>query len=188
MTTSKMIDKKIATFTLNRDKLKNLGHEIAMMIFDHAKEHQDCTRAIKLAVAMPNSWQPQMEAWFKAFSPIRVVIKNGKCELSAEYKKAADANKAEFWDREAADATPFFDVMEEPKVDKVYDFATLVKMVERLSGLIEKKIEEGKVPEEDILSAQSIAVAVAGLKFERVKANDNEGIIAGQANLMAVAG
>ena len=89
MSSNKIIDRKIATFITNRDKLKNLGHEIAMMIFDHANEHGDCTRAIKLAKALPNSWQPQMEAWFKAFSPIRVVIKNDKCEFDPAFKKSA---------------------------------------------------------------------------------------------------
>lgn len=177
MSSNKIIDRKIARFITNRDKLKNLGHEIAMLIFDHANEHGDCTRAIKLAAALPNSWQPQMEAWFKAFSPIRVVIKNGKCEFSAEFKKvkAATANRPEFWDREAALATPFYEVLEEPKVDKTYDFAALVKMVERLAGQIEKKVEEGKVPSEDIESAKAIARTVAGLSFSRVKANDDEG-------------
>ena len=176
MSSNKIIDRKIASFITSRDKLKNLGHDIAMLIFDHAAEHGDCTRAIKLAVALPNSWQPQMEAWFKAFSPIRVVIKNGKCEFSAEFKKAANANKPEFWDREAALATPFYDVLEEPKVDKIYDFAALVKMVERIAAQIEKKVEEGKVPAEDVESAKAIARTVAGLSFQRVKpANDAEG-------------
>lgn len=176
MSSNKIIDRKIASFVTNRDKLKNMGHDIAMLIFDHAMEHGDCTRAIKLAVALPNSWQPQMEAWFKAFSPIRVVIKNGKCEFSAEFKKASAANKPEFWDRESAVATPFFDVMEEPKVDKVLDFAALVKMVERIAAQIEKKVEEGKVAPEDVDSAKAIARTVAGLSFQRVKpANDAEG-------------
>lgn len=175
MTSTKQIDKKIATFTTNVGKLKNLGHEIAMMIFDHAMAHSDCTRAIKLASAMPNSWQPQIEAWFKAFSPIVVILKNNKCELSPGYKKANPENKAEYWDREGAMNTPFFDIMEEPKADKVYDFEMLLKMVERLSGQIEKKIEEGKVKPEDVLSAQAIATAVKGLKVQRVKAEaDND--------------
>lgn len=165
---TKIIDKKIATFTTNVGKLKSLGHEIAMLIFDHAMEHSDCTRAIKLATAMPNSWQPQIEAWFKAFSPIRVVLKNDKCELSSDYKKATPENKPSFWDRELALATPFFDVLEEPKVDKVYDFAALVEMVARIGKQIDKKIDEGKIKPEDVLSAQAISTTIAGLKFSKV--------------------
>ncbi len=168
-TTLKAIDKKIATFIVNRDKLKVLAHDTAMMIFDHAMAHSDCTRAIKLATALPNSWQPQMEAWFKAFSPIRVIIKNDKCELSPDYKKASLANKPEFWDREAALATPFYDLMEEPKVDKILDFAALVAMVERIGKQIDKKIEEGKVKPEDIESAKAISARVGELRFTKVK-------------------
>lgn len=177
MSSNKIIDRKIATFITNRDKLKNLGHEIAMMIFDHANEHGDCTRAIKLAKALPNSWQPQMEAWFKAFSPIRVIIKNDKCEFDPAFKKATAEDKAGFWDREAALATPFFDLMEEPKVDKVLDFAALVALVQRVGKQIEKKVEEGKVAPEDVESAKSIARTVSGLSFKRVlpvSANDGQ--------------
>lgn len=170
--TSKQIDKRIATFITNRDKLKALAHTIALMIFDHCAEHSDSTRAIKLTAALPNSWQPQMEAWFKAFSPIRVVMKNDKCELSAEYKKAAKANRPDFWDRVSAEATPFYELSPEPKVDKVYDFATLVALVTRLGKQIETKIEEGKVPAEDVASAREIATKVKKLSFRRVAAND----------------
>lgn len=171
MSSNKIIDRKIATFTTNRDKLKNLGHEIAMMIFDHANEHGDCTRAIKLAKALPNSWQPQMEAWFKAFSPIRVVIQNNKCGFDPAFKKATSENKAGFWDREEALATPFFDLMEEPKVGQVLDFADLVALVQRVGKQIKKKIEDGQVADEDVLSAQAIVRTVSTLSFRRI-AND----------------
>lgn len=191
MTTNKQIDRKIASFITNRDKLKNLGHEIAMMIFDHANEHGDCTRALKLAKALPNSWQPQMEAWFKAFSPIRVVIKNDKCEFDPAFKKATSENKAGFWDRDTALVTPFFDLIEEPKVDKVLDFAALVALVQRLGKQIEKKIEQGKVVDEDVESAKSIARTVSGLSFNRVlpvSANDGaEGEEGTSLKLAAVA-
>ena len=191
MSSNKTIDRKIARFITNRDKLKNLGHEIAMMIFDHANEHGDCTRAIKLARALPNSWQPQMEAWFKAFSPIRVVIKNDKCEFEPAFKKATSENKAGFWDREAALATPFFDLTEEPKVDKVFDFAALVALVQRVGEQIEKKVKEGKVAPEDVESAKAIARTVSGLSFNRVlpvSANDGaEGEEGTSPRLAAVA-
>jgi hypothetical protein len=170
--TSKMIDRGIASFITNRDKLKAQAHKLALMIFDHANAHSDCTRAIKLAAALPNSWQPQMCAWFLAFTPIRVVLKNGKCELAPAYKKAAKENRVEFWNREAAEATPFYELTEEPKADKVYDFATLVALVTRLGKQIETKIEEGKVPTEDVESAREIASKVKKLSFRRVAAND----------------
>lgn len=171
MTSTKIIDKRIATFTTNVGKLKAQAHEIAVMIFDHALAHGDCTRAIKLAKALPNSWQLQMEAWFKAFSPIRVIIKNDKCEFDPAYKKATAENKPSFWDRESALNTPFNELSDEAEVKtKVYDFAALVAMVQGLSKSIEKKIEKGTVPEEDIASAKAIAQVVAGLNFQRVRA------------------
>jgi len=169
---TKIIDKKISSFITNQGKLKALGHEIALMIFDHAYEHSDCTRAIKLCKAMPNSWQPQLVAWFKAFSPVIVVVKNDKCELSAAFKAATAPNKPSFWDRVAASETPFFDLTEEPTLDKEYDLAALLKMVERLSAVITKKIDDGKVKVEDIETARSLATAIAGVKVQRVRANE----------------
>ena len=168
MTTTKAIDKKIATFTTNVGKLKSLGHEIALLIFDHAHEHNDCTRAIKLCAAMPNSWQPQIEAWFKAFSPIRVILKNGKCELDGAYKKATAENKAAFWDRAAAVATPFYEIMKEPDAEKVYTFEDLMKLAERLPILISKKLEGKHVDPKDIPSVEAMVERLKAMKFERV--------------------
>jgi hypothetical protein len=176
MTSSKQIDKMIASFTMNRQKLLVQAHTIAMVIVNHAHEHNDCTRAIKLVRALPNSWQNQMVGWFKAFTPIIVVDKNDKCELSVAYKAATAENKPAFWDISAAQETPFNELSPEDRAAPVMDFAALVRLVQSLAGRIEKSIEKGTVPAEDIESAKSIARTVSGLSFQRVKpANDTSG-------------
>lgn len=176
-TTLKQIDAKIATFTTNRAKLQTLGHEIAMMIFRHAAPVAagadcmgtgDCTRAIKLAKAMPKSWSTQIENWLIANTPIRVVTKNDKCEYDPAYKKLTVEEKLGWWKLEQANTTPFYELEEPESQTTILDFAALLKLVTGLSTRIEKKIADGQVKPEDVLSAQAVAVALAGLKVEKV--------------------
>lgn len=167
----KAIDAKIATFRVNRDKLKKLGHEIAVLIMSHANTHGDCTRALKLAGEFPKSWQPQIAAWFKAFSPIRVVVVNGKCEYDPAYKKLSPKDKLDWWKLDEAEATPFWEVLKEPEAAKVMDFEALMKLVKHLGSKIEKQINEGNVKPEDTESAKALVIQLEGLKVERVKVN-----------------
>lgn len=192
----KQIDRKIGTFSSNKQKLQELGHEISMMIFDHAFAHFDCTRALSLAKEMPKSWKAQLEEWFKTFTPIVVVEKNDKVGLSPAYLKLRKENPEEalkMWDRAGAEETPFYKLNEPDPKAMEYDFTALVKMVEALSGRIEKQVKDGKVKAEDTESAKVIARTLSGLRFSRVKvAQDNEQpaedkAVVGDAALKAVA-
>ena len=191
----KAIDRKIGTFSTNKAKLQDLGHEIAMMIFDHAFAHADCTRALTLAQEMPKSWKAQLEEWFKTFTPIVVVTKNDKVGLSPAYlklKKEKPEEALKMWDRIGAEATPFFKLNEPDTQAQVYDFAALVKMVEGLSKRIETQVEKNHVKAEDIESAKAIARTLSGLRFSRVKQDNKEpakedAAVVGDAALKAVA-
>jgi hypothetical protein len=164
----KLIDKNIKLVATNGAKLNLLIHATAMLVVQHAKEHGDCTRALTLVKAMPASMRRTMLVlWFSTYTPIRVVDKNDKVGILKENAKGYTP-----WDLEGADATPFYDLAEQNPEGKVLDFAALVALVSRLSKQIDKKIEEGKVEAADVESAKAISVAIAGLKFERVKPTD----------------
>jgi hypothetical protein len=177
------IDAQIASFTTNRNKLRELGHEIGMMILRHAAPKEvsddcsgsgDCTRALKLMREMPKSWAAQMDNWFRQFSPIRVVVKNDKCEFDPAYKKLSKDDKLKAWRLEDAAQTPFYE-LDEPEVQgKPLDFMALVKMVEQLSKRIETRVEKGEVLEEDIPSALDIAKRLSGLKLKRIRPASND--------------
>ena len=173
-----MIDEKIGTFTTNRKALQGLGHEILMLIFRHAAPKEvsedcmgsgDCTRAIKLIKQMPKSWQVQAVNWFKAFTPVRVVVKNDKCEFDPAYKKLTKEEKLTWWKLEEANTTPFYELDEPDVKDNTLGFEALLKMVEGMAKRIEKRIEEGEVKEEDILTAKDVAARLKGFKIKRVK-------------------
>ena len=183
--TLKAIDSRIGDVKRLGTEYNQFIHETAMMIVRHAAPKElddcqgsgDCTRAVKLVRAMPASMRrTTLIAWFAKYTPIRIKLSdNGdKCEFDPKYKKLAKAEKLLQWDVPGAAEEPFYDVAEATPEEKTYDFLALMKMVERLSKQIEKKIEDGAVPEADVESAKAIARAVAGLKVERVKPETND--------------
>ena len=160
MTTLKNIDSNIKRITTNAKKLNELIHSTAIMVIQHAKEHGDCTRALALVKAMPASMRRTMLVlWFETYTPIRVKLNDDKVGILKEAAKNFTP-----WDIDGATATPFYELAEQNAEEKVYDYAALVAMVERLSKQIEKKIEAGAVPDADVEKAQALARSVAGLK------------------------
>lgn len=156
--TLKKIDSNIKRVVTNGQKLNVLIHETAVMIASHAKEHGDCTRALTLVKAMPASMRRTMLVlWFNTFTPIRVVEKNDKVGML----KAEDKGFTPF-DIEAGTAKPFYELAEK-NPEKEYDFAALVALVERLGKSIEKKVEDGKVPANDVGKAKDMAAKVKAL-------------------------
>jgi len=187
--TKKQIIAQIAKFTTSRDALRQHAHEIGMLIFRHAAPSDipdcdgtgDCTLAIELVRAMPGSWGTQMIAWFKKFTPIRISEQSGRCEYDAKYKAlvqetmtaeakaSGNVEKLTWWDIEAANTIPFWEVVEEQRAQDEYDWKKLLALVSRLSNTIDKKLADGKVKPEDVASAKAMSVKLAGLTFERVE-------------------
>lgn len=178
--TLKQIDTRISDVRRLGVEFNQFIHETGMMIIRHAAPKEvnedcqgsgDCTRAVKLVRAMPASMRRTMLiAWFVAYTPIRIKLSdNGdKCEFDRKYKKLSKEDKIKAWDVETAAETSFADMSEKVPEEKSYDFAALLKMVERLGGQITKKIKEGKVPEQDIEAAKALSRAVSSIKVERV--------------------
>lgn len=183
----KTIDKRVARVSVLGRELNTFIHETGMMIVYHAaptgaspdaKDSGDCTRALSLVRAMPASMRrTMMIEWFQKFTPIRIKLSdNGdKCEFDAKYKKEAPADKLAWWKVSEAAELPFYDIAENTPEGKTYSLAELLKMVERLSKQIEKKVEEGKVPEEDRDNAMALARAVSGVKLPTRAQAANDG-------------
>lgn len=151
--TENQIKRAIGSFSTDRNNLRQKGHEIAMMIFDHVREHRNTTLALTLAKEFPKSWAAQLENWFKEVSPIRVVTKNGKTGLTDQYKKLSPKDPAcdAFWHRELAESTPFWEISPEPDVKtQEYTLESLKKAFFAQAGAFRKKANgeaNGKVKE-----------------------------------------
>lgn len=188
--TLKKIDSEILSFTTNRNKLRDQAQVIAMMIFYHAAPKEvssdcmgsgDCTRAIKLAKAMPKSWAAMLVSWFRANTPIRIVLANEKCEYDPKYKKLEKEERLSWWKLEEANETPWFEFETEPDVQvKIFSLEDLVKMASQLSVRIEKILNDEDdrrvIKPEDKASGLAFVRQLEGLKVERIKepANANE--------------
>lgn len=190
--TLKKIDEKIKTFTSNRTKLQQLGHEIAVMIFMHAAPKSvspdcvgsgDTTRILALAKQMPKSWQVQLENWCKEFSPIRFNVKNEKHGLDPAYKKLETQEEKEAaWNLEGANETPFYEMVEPDMVSKQMSLEDLLKLVPQLATRISKKMEEDLPDGEPAIkpearsTAQRMVDTLQALNFAPAANNDTEAL------------
>ncbi len=183
--TLRQIDGEIATFVQSRDALRQHAHNIAMMMLYHCAPEAvsddcqgsgDCTRFTKLCRAMPASWAEQMIAWAAAFTPITIVLRESgdSVGFNLDYKKLAPADKPGKWNLEGAASTPFWEFQKERAPEMPKTFEDLLKMVEQLGKRIDKMAKEGKIEDNDLASAESMAAKLTTLKFQRVKATNDD--------------
>src|ERR1700747_2422476 len=173
MATLKQIDANIVLVRTNSAALNELIQNTAMDILEHARQHKDCTRAQQLVNAMPRSFRRSiLIEWFATFSPI---VTKDSDDWNAKMHKP-DSKLFRPFDLEGAAAKPWYE-MAEDKPEKTYDFAALVKMVERLGSVINKKIEDGKVPEAAGESWKAIGAKGTALRFDRIKEATGKGLV-----------
>lgn len=179
------IDGEISTFTTSRKALETHGHNIAMMIIyncapvevsDECAGSGNCSRALKLAKAMPKSWCQGLEDWFKAFTPIRVVAKNGKCEYDPKYKNLSPAEKLTWWKVAEAAENPFYSYEKDiPDEKPALALEALLKMVEQVASRMTKQVEEGKVAEADAPAALLMAADLVALSKKKYRSAARKG-------------
>lgn len=179
--TLKQIDERLGEVRRLGTEFNLYIHETALLIFRHAAPKEvnedcqgsgDCTRAVRLVRAMPASMRRTMLIqWFHDFTPIRIKLSDhgDKCEFDPKYKKLSKEDKLSWWKAEEAAESPFHVLAEETPETKAFDFSAILKMVESLAKRIEKKLEKGEVPPEDVESAKAAASAIHGLHLVRVK-------------------
>jgi len=161
---SQKMAKRFQHITTNAAAINEYIHETCLMIFDHAVESGDCRMVHSLYEAMPASFRREkMLDWFKEFSPIRYNKSTGKVGLLTEKMKGFVP-----FDREAAAETPWHVLADRDPEAKTFDFAEMVKMIQRMAKQIESKVEKGLVPEEDIPTAHALASRIAKLDVKRI--------------------
>jgi hypothetical protein len=188
--TNAMIDAKLVIFTTDRNKLRDLGQEIALMVLNHAAPEDagpnaqgtgDCTRAAKLASEMPKSWATQLTSFFIAVSPIRI---NGSKvayddaykalkitpDMSAEDKAAVREERLKWWRLEEAAIHPFYEFDEPDSKVKILDLAGIMKWLEAQASSLEKKADDGKVAASEIETAKAVAARLRAIKVMHVEA------------------
>lgn len=184
----KKIDANLVRITRDGDKLNKLVHDTAMMVMTHATKSGDCTRALSLVLAMPASYRrTTLIKWFDKYSPIRVVLANNVVGM---LKKDDKGYKP--FDLVKANADPFYTIAENtPEEKKPMDLEAIQKWLEAQAKSLEKRAEDGKISEGEILTAKAIAEQLRAIKVVHIPAandvqKDEEEEVFGIKPLMAV--
>lgn len=169
----KKIDSNIKRIVTNAAKLNVLIHETALLVLGHAAEHGDCTRALALVKAMPASHRRTMLiAWFDKYSPIRVILANDKVGMLKDTAKGFVA-----FNVEGATAEPFYAIAEATPEKPPFDLNAMLKFIESAAKRVQTQIDEGRVPDADVSTAQALIASIKAVKVERVvPANDPNNI------------
>jgi len=173
----KKIDNNIFRIARDGEKLNLLVHATAMMVMNHAMKSGDCTRALTLVTAMPASYRrTTLVKWFDKYSPIRVVLANNVVGMLKKDEKGYKA-----FDTVKADAEPFYTIAEKtPEEKPPLDLAGLRKWVEQQAKALEKRADEGKIAESEIVTAKALAKQLRAIKVTHVSA-DNDAPASGDA-------
>lgn len=186
MTTLKQIDGAIAKFATSAAALNDQCHAVAMMIFLHAAPKAvgpdcegtgDCTRAVKLTRAMPASFRRTMMIdWFAKNTPIRMKLSDSgdKCQYDPKYAKLSPEEKLKCWNLENANSEPFHILADKTPEVKLFDLAAMIKFVESIGKRIDKEIEKGAVPANDIETARALQTKLLGVKVTPIKVKNPE--------------
>ena len=181
MTTLKQIDGAIAKFATSAAALNEQCHTVAMMIFRHAAPKDagpdcegtgDCTRAVKLVRAMPASFRrTMMIEWFAKNSPIRIKLGDSgdKCQYDPKYSKLSAAEKLACWNLERANSERFYELADKIPEVKVFNLAAMIRFVESIGKRIEKEVEKGAIPANDMDTALALQVKLQALSVTPVK-------------------
>ena len=142
----KTINRRIKHIATSAARINEYIQETAVGIIIHAKEHGDCSAALRLVQAMPKSFRRGLLIdWFARYSPIGMNVTGGKCGLHKPTSKAynpfnVDGARMNMWfNQEQAN--------EEDLPDTT--LADVKKGFESLAKRFQKKLDEGTIADND---------------------------------------
>lgn len=141
------IDARIKVVATNATKLNDYAHETAVAIVEHAKEHGDCTRSLKLVNDLPKSHRRGLLVLWFARCGIRVDVTKGTTTL---YKDGSKMFAGPTFNLDWARITPFFAMPEAEKEQLDLTAGDVVDMINKLVKRLSTKLEEGKVAANDV--------------------------------------
>lgn len=148
----KKIDDGINGLRTSRKHYLAKTQELAIAIMQHAKDHGDCSRALKLTLVCGKREQGQMIAFFTAFSPINVVIGKTATENKCNLRKP-DNKKFTNFDIDGAAAIHWLDYAKPKKPPKEFSLTTFREDLQKLIKRYETLVKEGKADDgEDIIN------------------------------------
>ena len=108
MTTLKQIDANIKSIQNRYETVREKVQETALAIIEHAKDHGDCTRAVKLCRALPARERNSLIGWFSLYSPIGVRMGKTTKEDNCRFIKE-DSKRYNIFNLDGAKANKWYD-------------------------------------------------------------------------------
>lgn len=145
------IDNAIGGLRTSRKNYEAKTQEIALAIIRHAKDHGDCTRALRLCLVLGKREQSQMVNYLAAFSPIKVTL--GKDATKHKVKFAErDSKTYNDFNIDGAEAIHWLAWGKPPKAPKEYSLTSFREDLQKLLKRYETMIKDGKVDDaEDVV-------------------------------------
>lgn len=172
--TSKALNMRIDAIKTSTKSLQTEVHDCAVQALLWASLHGDVTALTRLVHAVKGTAirRDSLVSWAKAFGPIRWAKNDTKAGGKQEGFKLNINRKPEMWKIEEAQKTPFWARESEGSSSKVnLDFGKFLNRLDSLSNQIQKAIDEGKIPVEDIAKVQTLRSNVIALFNKESKAS-----------------
>lgn len=142
----KKIDAAIIGIARNAETINETVQAVALAILAHAKEHGDCTRALRLVQALPKSFRRNLLiTYFATYSPIGINVSTGKVGLHKEGSKLYRP-----FDLKTAATVKWYNQPQQEAED--LPDTTLVdvrEMVSKLVKRVQKKLDDADVANDD---------------------------------------
>ena len=168
MATKNQILAEITAIKTDAHNFNQRVHKCALDIFDRSQVHGDCSQAQLLVMALPRSFRRlALIEWFSRYTPI--VTKDSEDWESKMHKPESKLYRP--FERESADANPWFQIAENnpERKKKVWTFDAFVQFIANKAAEMDKKADNGDIPEEDVESIKAMTARLSAMKFERVE-------------------
>ena len=171
MSNLKNIDSRITSIRKRSGSLRTSIAECAVLIVEHAKEHGDCSRALKLCEAVPMaSERVKLVQWFGLYSPINVTWAKDADKRRVGMRKM-DAKGYNPFNLDGARVNPYYELTnDDDDTVKLLGSGDLNDLVLKLVKKFTGKLEKGEVVANDrenieaklaVLRTAATAVAAA---------------------------
>jgi len=173
---------RFTKITTDYNTVNQYVHDTAVMIAKHAQEHNDCSTAQGLVMAMPASIRREMLIlWFAKFTPI--IVKNDDKWVAKMHPK--DSKNYVPFDLEAGEKTTFMSLSRQNKEKAPLDYAGLVMLPAKIAKQLEDRLADNKVDEGEIETAKALIAQLRGIRVVHVEAPAPEAPVETPAEAMA---
>lgn len=159
----KKINANIASIKRRSGALRATIAETAVMVIEHAKEHGNCTPALRLVEAVPMaSERVKLVQWFTAFSPINVTW-NADVTKRRVGLRLPDAKLFNEYNLDGAKANPYYDYgkSDDDQTADLLGAGDVNDMISKLVKRLRGRLERGEVAAND---REAIAAKVTALQ------------------------